>query len=53
MHVADMHLAVQDMLGRSVNYRSVKACLSAGTGRNKAQFERISYGYYRSGRKGD
>ncbi|HET7060191.1 MAG TPA: hypothetical protein VFH99_02650 [Candidatus Saccharimonadales bacterium] len=47
LHAAEIHHAVERLLGRSVNYRSVKGCLSEGAAHRPPRFERISYGRYR------
>ncbi|MGA7966743.1 MAG: hypothetical protein WCB49_12830 [Gammaproteobacteria bacterium] len=47
LHVAEIHRAVERQLGREVNYRSVKGCLSEGAARRPPRFERINYGEYR------
>jgi len=47
MHVSEIHRAVERLLGCSVNYRSIKACLSEGARKKKPRFERTAYGEYR------
>lgn len=47
LHVAEIHGAVERLLGSSVNYRSVKACLSDGATRLRPRFQRVSYGRYK------
>jgi hypothetical protein len=38
---------VKRQLGREVNYRSVKSCLSGGARMAKPRFDRTAYGEYR------
>lgn len=47
MHVTAIHRAVERSLNHPVNYRTVKAQLSAGASRSKPIYERTSYGCYR------
>ncbi|HEX7245089.1 MAG TPA: recombinase family protein [Solirubrobacterales bacterium] len=47
MHVSDIQDAVERLLGRPVNYRSVKGRLSEGTMLRRPRFERVARGYYR------
>lgn len=47
MHVSDIRVAVERLLDRPVNYRSVKNRLSEGTLLRKPRFERVARGYYR------
>lgn len=49
MHTTAIHRAVEHQLGRSVNYRTVKACLSNETKAKRPRFERVAYGEYRFG----
>lgn len=46
LHVAGIHRTVERLLGRPVNYRSVKSCLSEGAKRCPPRFERTAYGCY-------
>jgi hypothetical protein len=46
MHVSEIHRSVERVLGRSVNYRSIKACLSEGARKKNPRFERTAYGEY-------
>jgi hypothetical protein len=47
MHTSAIHRAVEHRLGRSVNYRTVKACLSNEAKAKRPRFERAAYGQYR------
>jgi len=47
MHVSDIRDAVERLLGRPVNYRSIKGRLSEGTLLRHPRFERTARGYYR------
>jgi hypothetical protein len=46
MHVSEIHCAVENQLGQSVNYRSVKSYLSAETFKAEPKFHRTAYGHY-------
>jgi len=46
MSVKDIHRACEELLGRPVSYRSLKASLSAHRGIN-GRFYRVGYGKYR------
>jgi len=48
MSVKDIHEACQELLGRPVSYRSVKASLSEGS-HHTGRFVRESWGMYRLG----
>ena len=47
MHTNAIHRAVERELGKAVNYRTVKACLSEEARKPKPLFERIARGEYR------
>jgi hypothetical protein len=47
MRGADIHRAVERMLGHPVSKNSVSWCLAAGVQGTQPRFERISYGVYR------
>jgi len=47
MRGADIHLAVERLLDRSVSKESVSCCLRKGVRVVEARFERVSYGMYR------
>lgn len=47
MHVSEIHHAIEQLLGRPVSYRTIKACLSEGARIKQPRFERVSYGCYR------
>jgi hypothetical protein len=44
---ADIHLAVERLLGRAVSKESVSCCLRTGIRGAEPRFERVSVGYYR------
>jgi len=48
MHVSDIRTAVEGLLGRPVNYRSVKGRLSEGVLLRRPRFKRVARGYYRA-----
>jgi len=52
MHTTAIHRAVEHQLGRSVSYRTVKACLSSETQKKRPRFERVAYGEYRPAPQG-
>lgn len=47
MHCADVHRAVERLLGRPVSNNSVSWSLAAGTRSERPRFERTSRGHYR------
>jgi hypothetical protein len=47
MHTTAIHKAVERLLGRSVNYRTIKACLSSDTQKLNSRFQRVAYGEYK------
>ncbi len=47
MRGADIHRAVERLLGRPVSKNSVSWCLLAGVRAKEPRFERVSYGTYR------
>jgi hypothetical protein len=47
MRVKDIHAACEELLGRPISYRSLKAGLSDGSRGGKAQFVRWDWGKYR------
>jgi hypothetical protein len=47
MRGADIHLAVERLLGHPVSKHSVSWCLAAGVRAKEPRFKRISYGCYR------
>ena len=47
MHVSEIHSAIEGLLDRPVNPRSVKSCLSEGARRRQPTFRRTAYGCYR------
>lgn len=50
MRGADIHRAVERLLGRPVSKNSVNWCLLAGVRAKEPRFERVSYGCYRLAR---
>jgi hypothetical protein len=44
---ADIHLAVERLLGHSVSKNSVNWCLAAGARAKEPRFQRVAYGFYR------
>lgn len=50
MRGADIHRAVEHLLGRSVSKNSVSWCLLAGVRAKEPRFKRVSYGCYRLAR---
>ncbi len=44
---ADIHLAVERLLGRVLSKASVSCCLSRGIRGGEPRFERVAVGYYR------
>jgi hypothetical protein len=44
---ADIHLAVERLLGRAVSKESVSYCLRMGVRGAEPRFERVAVGYYR------
>jgi hypothetical protein len=47
MHCADIHLAVERLLGHPVSKNSVRWCLAAGARASTPRFERTAPGWYR------
>jgi hypothetical protein len=47
MHTITIHRAVEQHLGRSVSYRTIKACLSADLRSKEPTFQRVAWGEYR------
>lgn len=47
MRGADIHLAVECLLGHPVSKHSVSWCLGAGARAKEPRFERVAYGSYR------
>jgi hypothetical protein len=47
MRAADIHLAVERLLGRPISKNSVGWCLAAGAKGKVPRFERAAYGSYR------
>jgi hypothetical protein len=47
MRGADIHLAVERLIGRPISKNSVGWCLAAGAKGKEPLFERIAQGYYR------
>jgi hypothetical protein len=47
MRGADIHLAVERLLGHHVSKNSVSWCLAAGARAKESRFERVAYGRYR------
>ena len=47
MRAADIHLAVERLLGRPISKNSVGWCLAAGAKGKGPRFERVAYGFYR------
>jgi hypothetical protein len=47
MRGADIHQAVERLLGRQVSKNSVSCCLAAGVRGKEPRFERVAYGCYR------
>jgi hypothetical protein len=50
MRGANIHLAVERLLGRPVSKHSVSWCLCVGVRAKEPRFERVSYGCYRLAR---
>ena len=50
MRVAEIHLAVEQLLGHSVSKHSVSWSLAADARSKKARFERTTRGHYKIGR---
>jgi hypothetical protein len=46
VRAADIHLAVERLLGRAVSNESVSCCLRKGIRRPDPRFERVAVGYY-------
>jgi hypothetical protein len=46
VRVADIHLAVERLLGRAVSKESVSCCLRKGVRGSEPRFERVAVGYY-------
>lgn len=46
LHTTEIHRGVERLLGRPINYRSVKSCLSDGVRKRKPRFQRAAYGCY-------
>jgi hypothetical protein len=46
MRTADIHLAVERLLGRAVSKESVSSALRKGIRGSEPRFERVSVGYY-------
>jgi hypothetical protein len=46
LHTTAIHRAVEQSLGRPVNYRTIKACLSADAQTKNPRFERTARGKY-------
>lgn len=51
MRAADIHTAVEGLLGHGVSKNSVSWCLAAGTRAKEPRFERVGYGVYRLRRR--
>jgi hypothetical protein len=51
MRAADIHLAVECLLGRAISKNSVGWCLAAGAKGKEPRFERVSLGTYRLKRR--
>lgn len=49
MSVKDIHAASQELLGKPISYRSLKACLSQSSHGRRARFVRWDWGQYRLG----
>jgi hypothetical protein len=47
MRGADIHMAVERLLGHSVSKNSVSWCLATGARAKESRFERVAYGCYR------
>jgi hypothetical protein len=52
MRGADIHQAVEGLLGHPVSKDSVSCCLSTGARSKQPRFERVACGYYRLRRSG-
>jgi hypothetical protein len=47
MRAADIHLAVERLIGRPISKNSVGWCLGVGAKGKEPRFERVAYGSYR------
>jgi hypothetical protein len=52
MRAADIHLAIERLLGHPISKNSIGWCLAAGTKGKEPRFERVSLGTYRLARRG-